>query len=125
MEKIEDNFEEELLRTPPYAEVPDDNPLWPAIRRGLCDVYDPEIPVNLYELGLIYKVDIQPNKNVYVQMTLTSPACPVAQDMPIMVRESIKEVEGIGEIEVELIWDPPWTPAMMAETARMELNMFG
>lgn len=118
-------FEEELLIEPPYAEVPRKHVLWPAVKAALCDVYDPEIPVNLYELGLIYKVDIQSDGDIYIQMTLTSPACPVAQDMPVMVREAIEDIDGVGNIEVELIWDPPWDPSMMAETARMELNMFG
>jgi FeS assembly SUF system protein len=91
---------------------------------ALKTVYDPEIPVDIYELGLIYKVDVADNKNVAVDMTLTAPGCPVAGEMPNMVREALEKVEGIGTVSVEMTFDPPWTPERMSEEARLELNMF-
>ena len=87
-------------------------------------VYDPEIPVDIYELGLIYKVDVADNKDVTVDMTLTAPACPVAGEMPNMVRDALLMVPGIGEVTVNMTFDPPWTPDRMSEEAKLELNMF-
>ena len=87
-------------------------------------VYDPEIPVDIYELGLIYKVDVADNKDVTVDMTLTAPACPVAGEMPNMVRDALLTVPGIGEVTVNMTFDPPWTPERMSEEAKLELNMF-
>ena len=84
--------------------------------------------MNLYELGLIYKVDItdkdDKTSDIYVQMSLTSPACPVAQEMPGMVQGALFPIEGIGAVDVEIVWDPTWEPSMMAETAKLQLNMF-
>jgi FeS assembly SUF system protein len=91
---------------------------------ALKTVYDPEIPVDIYELGLIYKVDVADNRDVKVDMTLTAPACPVAGEMPVMVRDALVGVEGIGEVTVNMVFDPPWTPEKMSEEARLELNMF-
>jgi FeS assembly SUF system protein len=92
---------------------------------ALKTVYDPEIPVDVYELGLIYKVDVdEANHNVMVDMTLTAPGCPVAGEMPGMVRSALETVEGVGEITVNMTFDPPWTPEMMSESAKLELNMF-
>lgn len=117
--------EVEKMQLPPFTEASKDHPLWPQVEKALRDVYDPEIPVNIYELGLIYKVDInKDNNNVFVEMTLTSPGCPVAGEMPGMISDSIKTVENIGEIRVEIVWDPTWDPSKMAETARLQLNMF-
>ncbi len=87
-------------------------------------VYDPEIPVDVYELGLIYKVDVADNKDVTVDMTLTAPACPVAGEMPNMVRDALLTVPGVGEVTVNMTFDPPWTPDRMSEEAKLELNMF-
>lgn len=87
-------------------------------------VYDPEIPVNIYDLGLIYEMTIAPNGNVKVLMTLTAPACPVAGEMPQQVADVVATVQGVGEVEVELTWDPPWTPDRMSEVARVALDMF-
>jgi FeS assembly SUF system protein len=87
-------------------------------------VYDPEIPVDIYELGLIYKVDVADNKDVSVDMTLTAPGCPVAGEMPAMVQEALEKVEGIGTVSVNMTFDPPWTPDRMSEEARLELNMY-
>ena len=94
----------------------------------LKKVYDPEIPVNIYELGLIYKIVItdQPDQtsDVAVEMTLTSPACPVAQEMPGMVQGAIFPLSGVGNVDVEIVWEPTWDPSQMAETAKLQLNMF-
>jgi len=87
-------------------------------------VYDPEIPVDVFELGLIYKVDVADNKDVAVDMTLTAPGCPVAAEMPIMVKDALATVPGVGEITVNMVFDPPWTPERMSEEAKLELNMY-
>jgi FeS assembly SUF system protein len=91
---------------------------------ALKSVYDPEIPVDIYELGLIYKVDVADNKDVAVEMTLTAPGCPVAGEMPGMVKDALVGVEGIGEVTVSMVFDPPWTPEKMSEEAKLELNMY-
>jgi len=91
---------------------------------ALKTVYDPEIPVDIYELGLIYKVDVADNKDVTVDMTLTAPGCPVAGEMPNTVRDALLTVPGIGEVTVNMTFDPPWTPERMSEEAKLELNMF-
>ena len=86
-------------------------------------MYDPEIPVDIYELGLIYEVTVRPENSVYVKMTLTSPMCPVAETLPPEVEEKVRLVKGVAEVELELVWDPPWNPDMMSEAAKLELNM--
>src|SRR5580765_8960838 len=91
---------------------------------ALKTVYDPEIPVDIYELGLIYKVDVADNKDVTIDMTLTAPGCPVAGEMPEMVRTAVETVPGIGVVKVNMVFDPPWTPERMSEEAKLELNMF-
>jgi len=91
---------------------------------ALKTVYDPEIPVDIYELGLIYKVDVADNKDVTVDMTLTAPNCPVAGEMPGNVKAALELVDGIGEVTVNMTFDPPWTPERMSEEAKLELNMF-
>ena len=91
---------------------------------ALKTVHDPEIPVDIYELGLIYKVDVADNMDVHVDMTLTAPGCPVAGEMPGMVQAALETVDGIGKVDVELTFEPPWTPANMSEAAKLELNMF-
>lgn len=122
----EENYD--ALAQPPNAVVPRDHKLWPLIEAAVKEVHDPEIPVNIYELGLVYKVEIakeeQGVSDVKVEMTLTSPGCPVAQEMPVWVRDAILPIEGIGGVEVELVWDPAWDPSQMAETAKLQLNMF-
>ena len=90
---------------------------------ALKTVYDPEIPVDIYELGLIYKVDVADNKDVAVEMTLTAPGCPVAGEMPGMVQSALEGVEGIGKVTVNMTFDPPWSPERMSEEAKLELNM--
>ena len=89
----------------------------------LRTVYDPEIPVNIFELGLIYKVDIGDDNHVLIEMTLTSPACPVAGTLPGEVETKVSDIEGISGATVELVWDPPWNPSMMTEEAQLELGM--
>jgi FeS assembly SUF system protein len=91
---------------------------------ALKTVYDPEIPVDIYELGLIYKIDVADNKDVAIDMTLTAPGCPVAGEMPLMVENALKLVEGIGAVNVNMTFDPPWTPERMSDEARVGLNMF-
>jgi FeS assembly SUF system protein len=86
-------------------------------------VFDPEIPVDIYELGLIYKVDIDDNRKVDIEMTLTAPGCPVAGDMPGWVETAARTVEGVVDVEVRLTFDPPWTPSRMSDEARLALNM--
>lgn len=86
-------------------------------------VYDPEIPVDIYELGLIYKVDINDEGHVDIDMTLTAPGCPVAGDMPGWVEAAAKRVKGVNSVTVNLVFDPPWTPARMSDEAKLELNM--
>lgn len=88
----------------------------------LQEVYDPEIPVNIYELGLIYKIDVDPSGKVRIEMTLTSPACPVAGSLPGEVEARAQEAEGVTEAEVEVVWDPPWNMEMMSESAKLELG---
>ena len=121
-----DGYDE--LAVPPHVDVPTEHQLWPLIRAALCGIYDPEIPVNIYELGLIYKVTVEDKadgkSDVSVKMTLTSPACPVAQEMPGWVQGAIFPIDGVGDVDVEVIWDPAWNPSMMAETAKLQLNMF-
>ena len=95
-----------------------------AVIDAICTVYDPEIPVNIYELGLIYTIDIHDDGKVKVEMTLTAPACPSAQELPIMVKDAIMGIEGVTDCEVDTVWDPPWDQTRMTEEARLQLNMF-
>ena len=87
-------------------------------------VYDPEIPVDIYELGLIYRIDINDDRDVDVEMTLTAPGCPVAGDMPGWVENAVGAVEGVGLVRVQLVFNPPWDPSRMSDEARVALNMF-
>lgn len=90
---------------------------------ALRQIFDPEIPVNIYDLGLVYDLRLDDQYNVYVLMTLTTPNCPVAEDMPGMVREEVGRVEGIGEVRVELTFDPPWDMERLTDEAKLELGM--
>jgi FeS assembly SUF system protein len=85
--------------------------------------YDPEIPVNIYELGLIYEVKVEPTGAVNVKMTLTAPSCPAAQSLPIEVESKVGSIEGVTDVRVDVVWDPPWEPSMMSEAARLQLTM--
>ncbi len=86
-------------------------------------VYDPEIPVNIYELGLIYKIEVDQKNKVSVDMTLTSPNCPVAESLPAEVKQNIMKVEGVSEVNLNLVWEPPWSKDKMSEAAKLELNL--
>ena len=85
-------------------------------------IYDPEIPVNIYELGLIYKIEVNDNK-VIIEMTLTSPNCPVAESLPKMVKDNVLKIEEVSDVDLKLVWSPPWTKDMMSEAAKLELNL--
>ena len=87
-------------------------------------VYDPEIPVDIYELGLIYRIDVDDERNVVVDMTLTAPGCPVAGDMPVWVENAVRSVEGVQDVKVNLVFDPPWDMSRMSDEARLAINMF-
>lgn len=89
----------------------------------LKTVYDPEIPVDIYELGLIYDVEVDEESGVFVRMTLTSPMCPVAETLPPEVEAKVRSVPGVTDVKLDLVWDPPWHPDMMSETAKLELGM--
>jgi len=91
---------------------------------ALKTVYDPEIPADIYELGLIYKIDIDDDRNVGIDMTLTAPGCPVAGEMPIWVENAVASVDGVGQVTVNLTFDPPWDQSRMSDEARLALNMF-
>ena len=111
----------ETLPTPPGLSP--DHPLSGQIARALSSVYDPEIPVDIYQLGLVYDVALNEANDARICMTLTTPGCPVAGSMPGMVEHAVATmVEGIGDVEVELVWDPPWNPDMMSEAAQLELG---
>ena len=111
------------------ADATDAAPADPSdVENGIVDalktVFDPEIPVNIYELGLIYDVDVQDGGHVQVKMTLTSPGCPVAGSLPGEVKAKVENVPGVTSADVELVWDPSWNPSMMSEAARLQLGMF-
>jgi len=86
-------------------------------------IYDPEIPVNIYELGLIYKIEVDEKNKINIDMTLTSPNCPVAESLPKEVKENIKKVEGVSDVNLNLVWEPPWDKDKMSEAAKLELNL--
>ena len=108
--------------TPLIAPSNTDHPLYDTIVDGIRTVYDPEIPVNIYDLGLIYTVEINEESEVKVLMTLTAPGCPVAGEMPGWVAEAIEPLPGVKHVEVELVWEPPWGMDMMSDEARLELG---
>ncbi len=114
--------EQEMLT--PSAPADPSTDLEMAIVEQLKTVFDPEIPVNIYELGLIYDLDVQPDGRVQIKMTLTSPACPVAGSLPGEVEQKVREVAGVADVDLELVWDPSWNPSMMSEAARLQLGMF-
>lgn len=100
------------------------NRLTDGITGALKTVFDPEIPVDIYELGLIYKVDIDDDRNVTIDMTLTAPGCPVAGDMPGWVQNAVSAIEGVNDVKVNLVFDPPWDHSRMSDEARIALNMW-
>ncbi len=105
---------------PSAADLPSEE----ALIEAIATVFDPEIPVNIYELGLIYAVEIDDAGGVKVDMTLTAPACPSAQELPEQVQSAVLTVAGVTSCQVETVWDPPWDPSRMTEEARLQLNMF-
>lgn len=125
-ERKKDYLEGFLAQPPrpdePAAPEPGGN-LYEAVIDALKDIYDPEIPVNIYDLGLIYDVEVTPEGHAFVKMTLTTPHCPVAESMPGEVELRVGAVPGIGDAEVELVWDPPWDPQKMSDEAKLELGM--
>ena len=119
-----DYLEGFLSRKPePLAETEIGGELYEAVVAALKDIYDPEIPVNIYDLGLIYGVEIGDGGHARVSMTLTTPNCPVAESMPMEVELRVGAVPGIGDAEVVLVWDPPWDPSKMTDEAKLELGM--
>ena len=128
-EKIQDN--EEKARAPeaaaegvPTTSAPEHDQLRDDLVAALKTVFDPEIPVDIYELGLIYRLDVDDDRNIEVDMTLTAPGCPVAGDMPSWVENAVSSVPGVMQVKVNLVFDPPWDPSRMSEEARLALNMF-
>lgn len=104
---------------PPAPKVDED-----AVIGAISTVYDPEIPVDIYQLGLIYAIEIEDGGKVKVEMTLTTPSCPSAQELPSQVEESVRAIEGVTDVQVEVVWDPPWDQSRMSEDARLALNMY-
>ena len=119
------DYLEGFLAQKPEGVSPSDpgGELYESVIAALREIYDPEIPVNIYDLGLIYGVDISEDGHAQVTMTLTTPHCPVAESMPSEVELRVGAVPGIGDAEVNLVWDPPWDPAKMSDEARLELGM--
>jgi FeS assembly SUF system protein len=109
---------------PAAAPAPEHDQLKDDLVAALKTVFDPEIPVDIYELGLIYRLDVDEARNIEVDMTLTAPGCPVAGDMPGWVENAVSSVPGVGQVKVNLVFDPPWDPSRMSEEARLALNMF-
>jgi len=134
-EKIQENEErgaapEAPAEAKPSAEAaaadlaPEHDQLKDDLVAALKTVFDPEIPVDIYELGLIYRLDVDDSRNIEVDMTLTAPGCPVAGDMPGWVENAVSSVPGVGQVTVKLVFDPPWDPSRMSDEARLALNMF-
>ncbi len=98
--------------------------LRPAIIDALCTIYDPEIPVNIHELGLIYDIDVDAENRVQIRMTLTAPACPSAQSLPLEVERKVREVPGVKDVFVDVVWEPAWTTDRMSEAAKLQLGMW-
>ena len=97
--------------------------LRPRIIEAICSVYDPEIPVNIWELGLIYEIDVDNERRVQIQMTLTAPGCPSAQVLPLEVERKVRAVEGVADVFVEVVWEPAWSPERMTDAAKLQLGM--
>jgi len=120
-EKAKENAAVSSSAAMPQEEI---DRLTDSIIAGIKTVYDPEIPADIYELGLIYKIDIGEDRAVKIDMSLTSPNCPSAQELPIMVENAVSSVPGVKETKVEVVWDPPWDPSRMSDEARLVLNMW-
>jgi len=113
-----------LDKTPADAPVVDNETLMEQVLDAIRTVYDPEIPVNIWELGLVYRVDVDSEQNVEVDMTLTAPSCPVAGEMPMQVQQVIENLDAVKSCKVELGWEPSWYPGMMSDEAKVALDMF-
>jgi FeS assembly SUF system protein len=113
---------EPLEGTPLIAPSSTDHPLYDSVVDAIRTVYDPEIPVNIYELGLVYTIDINDENEVKIVMTLTAPGCPVAGDMPGWVADAVEPLPGVKQVDVDLTWEPPWGMDMMSDEARLELG---
>jgi FeS assembly SUF system protein len=116
-------MENENNPLPQSSAVAEEGDLKTKVVEVLKTCFDPEIPVDIYDLGLIYKIDVDLENKVNIQMTLTSPMCPVAGSLPPEVESKVRNIEGVKEAKVEVIWDPPWTPEKMSEAAKLKLNM--
>lgn len=112
------------VEIPEDERLPPDAPLADRVVEALRTVYDPEIPVNIYELGLVYRCDVDAEGDVEVEMTLTAPGCPVAGEMPGTVQEAVRKVQGVRSVNVEIVWEPAWDPSRMSDEARVALNMY-
>ena len=130
-EKVTEQLETEAPQTAtataaPGSSIPPEEleQLTADIVAALKTVYDPEIPADIYELGLIYKIDVDDDRNVAVEMTLTAPGCPVAGEMPVWVENAVASVPGVGQVSVRLTFEPPWEQSRMSDEARLALNMF-
>jgi FeS assembly SUF system protein len=129
-EKIQENEERGAASEAPADEAqaaapaPERNQFKDDLVAALKTVFDPEIPVDIYELGLIYRLHADEERNIEVDMTLTAPGCPVAGDMPGWVENAVASVPGVGQVKVKLVFDPPWDPSRMSDEARLALNMF-
>ena len=128
-EKIQENEERDVApeapaEAPAAAPEPEHDQLKDDLVAALKTVFDPEIPVDIYELGLIYRLHADEERNIEVDMTLTAPGCPVAGDMPGWVENAVASVPGVGHVKVKLVFDPPWDPSRMSDEARLALNMF-
>ena len=128
-EKIQENEERDVApeapaEAPAAAPEPEHDQLKDDLVAALKTVFDPEIPVDIYELGLIYRLHADEERNIEVDMTLTAPGCPVAGDMPGWVENAVASVPGVGQVKVKLVFDPPWDPSRMSDEARLALNMF-
>ena len=119
------DYLEGFLKQTPEGMAPGEpgGSVYDGVIEALKEIYDPEIPVNIYDLGLIYGVDVSPDNHVLVTMTLTTPHCPVAESMPGEVELRVGAVPGVGDAEVNLVWDPPWDPQKMSDEAKLELGM--
>ena len=124
-ERKRDYLEGFLAQKPPVAHAGEPGgDLYEGVVEALKEIYDPEIPVNIYDLGLIYAVEIEDDGKVKVEMTLTTPSCPSAQELPGMVEESIRLVPGVTDVAVEVVWDPPWDQSRMSEDAKLAMNLY-
>lgn len=110
--------------TGPYEEGTCSSPYEEAVIGALRSVFDPELPVSIYDLGLIYVIDIDAKGHTYIGMTLTAPGCPVAGEIPSWIQEAVLKVEGVDHVDVEILWEPPWNPDNMSDAAKLDLGMF-